>query len=240
MPRPLLTCVLVALAAMTTLSCGAGMEESSAQREAERFDTYAEGDVIEETETQEESLEEKLEEAMSDAQCASEIRDDAFLRGQQLEIEVIRLENEMMEVDTAAAFLRMRQAARSEGVELPLNSGFRTMAEQERLYQCYQTGSCNNGNLAARPGHSRHQSGRAVDISTGNGAVEWLDEHAGSFGFYNPIRGREPWHWEYEPERDLLLGEIDHCEALAREKMAVEKLALNDHAHDDHDKAPAL
>ena len=207
--RPLIATILVFSTSLAGVSCGAGMEETPLQDEigqTHRFEAYNE--VV---------LEEEHVEVV-DPDCRLQPRDDAYRAGEQLAIEVMHLEDEMMEVDTASAFLRMRMAARRDGVDLPINSGFRTMDEQEHLYHCYKTGSCNNGNLAARPGHSRHQSGRAVDISTGNGAVEWLDAHAASFGFHNPIRGREPWHWEYEPEQDLLLGEVDHCEALALDK----------------------
>src|SRR5690606_17210793 len=99
-----------------------------------------------------------------------------------------------VEVKTAAAFLAMREAAARDGVNLSLESGFRTRAEQRRLYRAYRRGK---GNKAARPGRSNHQSGRALDISVLTpGARGWLAAHAGSFGFKRTVR-KEPWHWEY-------------------------------------------
>jgi hypothetical protein len=65
------------------------------------------------------------------------------------------------------------------------------MAEQEYLYGCYIHCSCNNCNLAARPGHSNHQSGHALDLNASDPAVgAWLKAHAGEYGFRNTIAGR--------------------------------------------------
>lgn len=59
--------------------------------------------------------------------------------------------------NAANAFYAMEKAAARAGVSLQVNSGFRTMAEQRYLYNCYRTRKCNGGNLAARPGYSNHQ-----------------------------------------------------------------------------------
>lgn len=53
----------------------------------------------------------------------------------------------------------------------------------------------------ARPGHSMHQQGLAVDFKCNGSAmtnhqnpcVKWLDRHAKEYGFYN--LKSEPWHW---------------------------------------------
>lgn len=101
-----------------------------------------------------------------------------------------------MEVATAAAYGRMRDAARAAGVPLRAVSGFRTMAHQRALYDAYQRGA---GPIAARPGFSNHQSGVAVDLNTPEGAVLWwLRHHAARFGFRRTVRS-EGWHWEYVP-----------------------------------------
>jgi len=57
--------------------------------------------------------------------------------------------------------LRALAWARGHGWHGGVNSGFRTYAEQAVLYQRY----LNGGNLAAPPGQSNHESGRAVDVS---------------------------------------------------------------------------
>jgi hypothetical protein len=100
-----------------------------------------------------------------------------------------------VEVDTARAFLAMREAAAKECVELRLESGFRTAAEQRELFRAWRKG---RGNKAARPGRSNHQSGRALDISVISvpGARDWLETNAVLFGFTRTVRN-EPWHWEY-------------------------------------------
>jgi hypothetical protein len=100
-----------------------------------------------------------------------------------------------VEVSTAQAFLAMRAAALDAGVELRLESGFRTVQEQRELYRAWRKG---HGHTAARPGRSNHQSGRALDIAvlSAPGALPWLEEHGASFGFKRTVKS-EPWHWEY-------------------------------------------
>lgn len=100
--------------------------------------------------------------------------------------------------DAAAAYNRMYAAARAAGVTLTPVSGFRTMAQQQYLYNLYISGK---GNLAARPGYSNHQGGIAVDItvgSTSSSTYRWLANNASRFGFKRTVPS-EPWHWEYRP-----------------------------------------
>lgn len=99
-----------------------------------------------------------------------------------------------VEVRTARVFLDMRARAASEGVDLRLESGFRTVAQQRALFRAWRAG---RGNPAAPPGRSNHQSGRALDIVTSTpGARAWLEANAASFGFRQTV-ANEPWHWEY-------------------------------------------
>jgi uncharacterized membrane protein len=85
-------------------------------------------------------------------------------------------------------------AADSPSVSLVVTSGFRTMAEQERLYGVYQAG----GNLAARAGGSNHQNGIAVDFNVhdAGGRYKWMVKNAWKYGFIRTCH-RERWHWEY-------------------------------------------
>lgn len=103
-----------------------------------------------------------------------------------------------LRVDAAAQFNKMKAAAKRAGVTLTPVSGFRSMAEQKRLYALYKAGK---GNLAARPGYSNHQGGVAVDVATGGSysskAYKWLAKNARQYGFVNDVRG-EPWHWTYK------------------------------------------
>lgn len=91
----------------------------------------------------------------------------------------------------AAQFDQMVAAAAKDGVKLQIESGLRTHAEQEKLYQAYLNGT---GNLAAKPGTSNHESGEAIDYSNTPGAFDWLKKNAAKFGFHGNVPG-EPWHY---------------------------------------------
>jgi hypothetical protein len=130
-----------------------------------------------------------------------------YVSGRARQIRVTRVDGKPMEVETARAFLRMKKSAARSGVSLVLVSGFRTMAEQQYLYNGYINGRP-GFNLAARPGYSNHQSGAAVDLNTigtsqsnGTGTVyNWLARNAARFGFKRIPA--EHWHWEYQPVLD--------------------------------------
>ena len=87
------------------------------------------------------------------------------------------------------------------GTSLPVNSGGRSYADQVKAYNNYLRG----GNLAARPGTSVHESGRAVDFG---GAAHgyspqhtWLVQNAPNFGWTwagKNFSQVEPWHFEFQ------------------------------------------
>jgi hypothetical protein len=79
------------------------------------------------------------------------------------------------------------QLAKASGEPLQFNSGFRTRAEQEAAYADYLAG----GTLAAVPGTSNHEFGRAADLSLTDKQRELLPE----FGLGLPVPG-EDWHVE--------------------------------------------
>lgn len=117
-----------------------------------------------------------------------------YVGGVKKTIKVTAVNGTAVEVRTAAAFRAMAKAARRAGVALSVASGFRSHAQQTKLYKQYQRGQ---GNLAARPGYSNHQSGRALDIYISDQkALVWLESNAAKFGFYRTVPG-EPWHWEF-------------------------------------------
>ena len=117
-----------------------------------------------------------------------------YRHGQRTRIRLVEVSGVELEASTARAFRAMAAAARKKGLELAIRSGFRSHEEQKQLYRDYQRGW---GHLAARPGYSNHQSGKAVDIFIDDYRVyEWLKQHAGEFGFRRTVR-REAWHWEY-------------------------------------------
>lgn len=155
------------------------------------FGCSAEAAGDDEGENEPGSSEAELRSAVS---CTTE-RMDTYSGGSRTgTVDVIRVGGKRVTKATGHAFLRWQKAAEAAGVNIGLNSGFRTMDEQRYLYGCYQSGNCNNGNLAARPGYSNHQSGEAIDIS--NSTSSWVQNNAARYGFRRTVAG-EPWHFEY-------------------------------------------
>ena len=104
----------------------------------------------------------------------------------------------------AALLGALRQAATDaadDGVELVVDSGWRSPAYQEQLLReaILKYGSEEE---AARwvitPDRSAHVSGDAVDVGP-SGAAAWLSEHGAQYGLCR-IYGNEPWHYELRPE----------------------------------------
>lgn len=108
-------------------------------------------------------------------------------------------------------WFNLYNAAKADGINLTANYSFRSMARQEYYYNCYQTKSCNNGAVAAKPGHSNHQMGLAVDIDINSAGkdptltscqanpgrwpvYQWLATNASRFGMDAKVAG-ECWHW---------------------------------------------
>jgi D-alanyl-D-alanine carboxypeptidase len=120
-----------------------------------------------------------------------------YADGEPFDITVVTVDGKPAEVLTANAYSVMQGAAAEDGVTLWVVSGFRTMEEQEYLYDCYVSCDCNNCNLAAPPGYSNHQSGHALDLNTsGTGVYAWLDANAAEYGFERTVPS-EDWHWEW-------------------------------------------
>ncbi|CAF2069081.1 unnamed protein product [Rotaria magnacalcarata] len=105
-----------------------------------------------------------------------------------------------MTTSTACAFDKMASAAKQAGVKITVTSGFRTVARQEYFWNCYQTKACNNGNLAARPGTSKHGRDVALDLNTDcgsqSGVHQWLKNNGHKYGFKHTVKS-EPWYWEF-------------------------------------------
>jgi zinc D-Ala-D-Ala carboxypeptidase len=93
----------------------------------------------------------------------------------------------------------MLEAARQDGYRIRVTSAYRSYDDQRRL-----AAEMGDSDLVARPGHSEHHLGTAVDFA---GGTEWLAAHASRFGFvmsYPPGRSSavtcyppEPWHYRY-------------------------------------------
>lgn len=119
----------------------------------------------------------------------------------------------------ARAVEAMVAAAASEGVTLRIISAYRDVATQQSLYNRYvaRDGQAAADTYSARPGHSEHQTGLAVDFDdygscylaacfADTAAGMWLAQHAADYGFINRYpRGAEaitgfqfePWHYRF-------------------------------------------
>ena len=118
-------------------------------------------------------------------------------------------EMEQITVDSLEAYLKLKDAAEQDNIQISINSAFRTFARQAELRRLFDIGQ---GNNAARPGFSNHQHGQAFDLNTrhnvfdGSDKVyEWLKQNAPRHGFVRTV-SRESWHWEYRPAEAELLA----------------------------------
>jgi hypothetical protein len=77
--------------------------------------------------------------------------------------------------------------------KIGIASGTRSHTEQAQLYANYRAGK---GNLAAPPGHSKHELGLAADLKFASpGVRDWAHANAARFGLVFPIAS-ESWHVE--------------------------------------------
>jgi zinc D-Ala-D-Ala carboxypeptidase len=91
--------------------------------------------------------------------------------------------------------------AADDGVELFVDSGWRSPEYQERLLHeaILKYGSEQEAaRWVAAPNTSEHVSGDAVDIGPAD-AAQWLSAHGAAYGLCR-IYGNEPWHYELRPE----------------------------------------
>ena len=113
----------------------------------------------------------------------------------------------------------MREAAAANGTPFSIIVGFRSYAEQADLYnrRIEEMGESEARSRVARPGHSEHQLGTAIDITDegltdvgqewgGTPTGQWIAANAPKFGFvvsYPPSSldrtcyDYEPWHLRY-------------------------------------------
>jgi MYXO-CTERM domain-containing protein len=77
-------------------------------------------------------------------------------------------------------------AAHSYGGDLRLASGYRTVAQQFLLWSWWKQGRCGIP-IAATPGRSNHESGRALDVSNWG---EWVNK-LGNYGWQQTVPGDE-------------------------------------------------
>lgn len=125
-----------------------------------------------------------------------------------------------LRAEAATALEHMAADAKTSGLDLVLNSGYRSYATQIAVYNGYvqSAGQAGADTTSARPGFSEHQTGLAADLSfAGQGCAvlpcfettaggQWLAANAWKYGFVlrypngkEAITGYnfEPWHYRY-------------------------------------------
>ena len=126
-----------------------------------------------------------------------------------------------LQIEAYQAFMKMVDAMKSDGLGgIYAFSGFRSYETQDRIYNNYvkTRGLKWADSYSARPGHSEHQLGLAVDVTATKSPSSpfettpeyiWLNEFAYKYGFIlrypenkEIITGYayEPWHYRYVGE----------------------------------------
>ena len=116
--------------------------------------------------------------------------------------------------EAQAAFDKLSADAYTDGISLFICSDYRSYSMQTELYNGYvaEWGKKKTDTFSARPGHSEHQTGFAMDINDasddfiGTPEAEWLEKHCTDYGFIirykkdkEAVTGfkYEPWHIRY-------------------------------------------
>jgi hypothetical protein len=87
-------------------------------------------------------------------------------------------------------------------------SGFRSIERQRQLWEA----SDKSGHMVARPGHSQHNFGRAVDLRFADDAARsFAHANAAKYGLNFPM-SYEPWHIEPIGARSSGAGDIPQTE----------------------------
>lgn len=113
------------------------------------------------------------------------------------------------------ALIQMFEAAKVDGLEMIVNSAYRSYDDQVEISEFYRKWYGDNyvNKYVARPGYSEHQTGLAFDIGSSSVDVfvdskeyKWMQENAYKYGFImrfykkaETITGfkSEPWHYRY-------------------------------------------
>lgn len=128
-----------------------------------------------------------------------------------------RIKTEQLRTDAALAYQEMVKAAKAERVNIVAISGYRSYDHQTSLYDSYvqQYGQETADTIAARAGHSEHQTGLAMDVGNASGACAlqdcfdetpvgvWVADHAWEHGFIirypDGVENQKTTGYDYEP-----------------------------------------
>ncbi|MDD8049006.1 MAG: M15 family metallopeptidase [Thomasclavelia sp.] len=129
-------------------------------------------------------------------------------------------ENSKLRKVASDALVKMYKAAKEEGYNLVLNSGYRSYETQQQTYKDFESkyGGQYAAEYVATPGASEHQTGLGVDLTSESvvnkqknvfgdtSEYKWVMKNAAKYGFIcrfpedkSDITGieHEPWHFRY-------------------------------------------
>ena len=108
-------------------------------------------------------------------------------------IKVAQMDGKIVEVTVYCQVQKGKTIAKRAGKTLTVNSGWRSVDLQRKLYALYKAG---RGNVTAPPGASHHNCGHAIDFAGSARSSGWLRSNAPKLNFqYIAIKG-ETWHFE--------------------------------------------
>lgn len=117
--------------------------------------------------------------------------------------------------EAVSAAITMMKAAQKDGLNLLINSGYRSYRDQEEVYQTYLElyGEDYVNKYVSKPGYSEHQTGYAFDFASGVSNVfanseeyQWMIKNSYKYGFiYRFLKSKEEitgvkheaWHFRY-------------------------------------------
>lgn len=124
--------------------------------------------------------------------------------------------NGSLNKEAAEHFRKMVDDAKNDGIKLKSISAYRSYSTQRNIYNRYvkNDGVKKADTYSARPGHSEHSTGLAVDINTASSKThfentkeyKWLIDNSYKYGFVERYKkGKqfitgykyEPWHFRY-------------------------------------------
>ena len=131
-----------------------------------------------------------------------------------------------------AQFNKLTEDAAKLGLSIKCSSGYRSYKDQERIYNNYVAidGIVKADTYSARPGHSEHQSGLAIDVNSidytflNTPECDWLAKNAHKYGFIirYPL-GKEAYTgYSYEPWHIRYLG-VDTATAVYNSGLSLEE-----------------
>ncbi len=106
-----------------------------------------------------------------------------------------------LDPDLLSALRAAASDAAGSGIEVFVNSGWRSPSYQEQLLEeaVVEYGSeAEAARWVATADTSAHVAGTAVDVGSYD-AIDWLQEHGAGYGLC-PTYDNEPWHFELHPE----------------------------------------